>query len=1041
MRLRYALLRSLPVLALAVLSLPAQVKIDSTTFGALEARAIGPAAMSGRIAAIDGKPRDGRIIYVGAAGGGLWKSTNGGTTFKPVFDKYNQSIGAIAVDPSNPETVWIGTGEPWVRNSVSVGSGIYKTTDGGENWQFMGLPNSERIAHIVVDPKNSKTVYVAVLGHLWDANEERGLYKTTDGGKTWNRILYVNPDTGCSDVAIDPQETQVLYAGMWQFHRWPWFFKSGGPDSGLYRSADAGKTWERLKEGLPEGELGRIAVAVSPGRPSTVWALVEAKKTALLRSDDMGRTWTSVSTSGSVTARPFYFSLIVPDPKDYKRLYKPGLYLSASNDGGKSFTMLGLALMSFSYHPDLHALWIDPANPGTLYLGTDGGVYKSLDAGVTWSFLRNLPVSQFYHVSYDMEVPYNVYGGLQDNGSWMGPSESSGGVQNKDWRSVGIGDGFYVFPHPTDKNVLYSQYQGGRLLRFHKKTGEIKSIMPQPAAGDPKLRFNWNAAVALSPSNPDTLYIGGQFLFRSRDRGESWEKISPDLTTNDPEKQKQQESGGLTIDNSSAENHCTIYAIAESPKDSNVIWVGTDDGNLQLTRDGGKTWKNLIANVQGVPKFTQVSSVEASRHSPGTAYVTFDGHMLGDSKTYVYKTSDFGVTWASIVTPDIKGYAHIVREDTVKPDLLFVGTEFGLFLTVDGGKQWAQFTGGLPNVAVRDLAIHRRDDALVIATHGRGIYVVDDITPIRQITQAVLDSKFTILNSKPSPVRLPSGAQVFGRNDEFVGPNPQEVAWITYYLKERHVIGEFNIEIYDSQSGLVTKLAAGTRRGINRVAWPMRMKPPRVATAATLEGSSLSGPSVPEGNYTAKLIKDGETFTAPIRLVADPASPHSEADRKLQQQTVMRLYRLIERIAFVSASVVEARDQARDRAKQARSTAGDKKPDTALAKELDAFSEELNKQAASIAAQKEESMVGISGETKLREMTGELYGEISRYGGRPTQSQLGRAGVLEQEVEKVSAAFESLLAKTLEPLNAKLKAANFAPITRLTKEEFDKRQR
>jgi photosystem II stability/assembly factor-like uncharacterized protein len=854
------------VLALAALSLPAQVKIDTTTFGALEARAIGPAAMSGRIAAIDGNPRDGRIVYVGAASGGLWKSTNGGTTFKPVFDKYNQSIGAIAVDPSNPETVWIGTGEPWVRNSVSVGSGIYKTTDGGENWQFMGLPNSERIARIVVDPKNSKTVYVAVLGHLWDANEERGLYRTTDGGKTWNRILYVNSDTGCSDVAIDPQETQVLYAGMWQFHRWPWFFKSGGPGSGLYRSADAGKTWERLKEGLPEGELGRIAVAVSPARPSTVWALVEAKKTALLRSDDMGRTWTSVNTSGSVTARPFYFSLIVPDPKDYKRLYKPGLYLSASNDGGKSFTVLGVALMSFSYHPDLHALWIDPANPGTLYLGTDGGVCKSLDAGVTWGFLRNLPVSQFYHVSYDMEVPYNVYGGLQDNGSWMGPSESSGGVQNKDWRSVGIGDGFYVFPHPTDKNVLYSQYQGGRLLRFHKKTGEIKSIMPQPAAGDPKLRFNWNAAAALSPSNPDTFYIGGQFLFRSRDRGESWEKISPDLTTNDPEKQKQQESGGLTIDNSSAENHCTIYAIAESPKDSNVIWVGTDDGSLQLTRDGGKTWKNLIANVQGVPKFTQISSIEASRHSPGTAYVTFDGHMLGDSKTYLFKTSDFGVTWTSIVTADLKGYAHIVREDTVKPDLLFGGTEFGLFLTVDGGKQWAQFTGGLPNVAVRDLAIHRRDDALVIATHGRGIYVVDDITPIRQITQAVLDSKFTILNSKPSPVRLPSGAQSFGGNDEFVGLNPQEAAWITYYLKERHVIGEFNIKIYDSQGGLVTKLAAGTRRGINRVAWPMRMKPPRVATAATLEGSSLFGPSVPEGDYTAKLIKDGETFTAPSGL-------------------------------------------------------------------------------------------------------------------------------------------------------------------------------
>jgi hypothetical protein len=415
--------------------------------------------------------------------------------------------------------------------------------------------------------------------------------------------------------------------------------------------------------------------------------------------------------------------------------------------------------------------------------------------------------------------------------------------------------------------------------------------------------------------------------------------------------------------------------------------------------------------------------------------------MVGDMKAYVFKTTDFGATWAPIMTGDIKGYAHVVREDTVKPDVLFVGTEFGLFLTVDGGKQWAQFTGGLPNVAVRDLAIQRRDHALIIATHGRGIYIVDDITPIRQITQSVIESKLAILDSKPASVRLPAGGQAFTADDEFTGQNPQEVAWITYYLKERHVIGEFTIEVHDSQGNLVTKLAPGTRRGINRVGWAMRLKPPRVATAATIEGGSLIGPVAPEGTYSARIVMDGETFTTLVRLVADAASPHAPADRMLQQQTVMRIYRLIERIAFVSASVVEARDQARERARQVRPAAAQDKRRQDLIRGLEAFADELDKQAGSIASQKQESMAGISGESKLREMAGELYGEVSRYGGRPTQSQLARAAFLEQETDNVNSSFERLLARELDQLNAKLKAANLAPMTRLTKEEFDKRQR
>jgi len=722
-----------------------QIKIDANTFGAMEARHIGPAVMSGRIMAVEAVNREPRIIYVGAASGGVWKSINGGTTFKPIFDKYTQSIGAIAIDQSHPDTVWAGTGESCTRNSASVGTGIYKTTDGGETWKLMGLEKSERLSKIVIHPKNSDIVYVAAPGHLWNANEERGVYQTTDGGKTWQRILYVDANTGCSDLAIDPQEPNILYAAMWQFRRMPYFFASGGAGSGLYKSTNGGKTWKKLTKGLPEGELGRIAIAVAPSRPSVVYAVVEAKKTALYRSDDLGESWARVNVSFNVSARPFYFSHLVVDPKDHNRVYKPGFSLSVSNDGGQAFTSPFTGEGGGAVHSDHHALWINPNNPFQLLLGTDGGVYASYDKGNTWRHLNNLPLSQFYHVSYDMAQPYNVYGGLQDNGSWSGPSQSPNGINNRDWENVGFGDGFYVFADPADKDIVYCEFQGGNILRRHKSTGETKEIKPYPKEGEPKFRFNWNTPIALSPSNPNVMYIGAQFLFRTTNKGESWERISGDLTTNDPAKQKQEESGGLTIDNSTAENHCTIFTICESPKDEKVIWAGTDDGNLQVTQDGGKTWTNVVRNIPGLPANTWCSSVEASRHDRATAYVTFDGHQTDDMKTYVYKTTDGGKTWKAIATEAIKGYAHVIREDLANPNLLFVGTEFGLFVSVDGGEQWAQFTGNLPNVSVRDIAIHRRESDLILATHGRGIMIIDDMTPLRQITPQVLSFRGSYL--------------------------------------------------------------------------------------------------------------------------------------------------------------------------------------------------------------------------------------------------------------------------------------------------------
>jgi len=728
----------------------ADVKVDSATFGGLRARAIGPAVMGGRIAALDAVMRQRLTIYVGAASGGVWKSVNGGTTFKPVFEKHIQSIGAVTIDRSNPDVVWVGTGEPWTRNSVSVGDGIYKSTDDGENWKHVGLKDSERMSRILIDPTDSDTVYVCVTGHLWNANQERGVFKTADGGTTWEKILYIDEDTGCGDLAMDPQEPQILYASMWQFRRWPYFFKSGGPGSGLYKTTDGGKTWRTITKGLPERELGRIAIAVAPSRPSVVYATVESEKTGLYRSDDLGETWRWVGSTRSVEARPFYFSLLLVDPRDHNRVYKPATFTSVSTDGGQSFSRLGSGT-----HVDHHALWIDPDNSDHLMVGTDGGLYTSRDRGVNWNFLQALPISQFYQASYDMADPYNVYGGLQDNGSWMAPSRTPSGIQNKHWDNIGMGDGFHVYVDRRDSDILYVEWQGGRMQRVRRSTGERKDIQPLPEEGDPKYRFNWNAPIHLSPNRTDTIYLGGQFLFRSRDRGESWEKISPDLTTNDPEKKRQIDSGGLTPDNSTAENHCTIFTIGESPLNENLIWAGTDDGNLQITRDGGTSWTNVIGNVPDLPECTWVSYVDPSRHAEGTACVTFDGHRTGDMKPHVYQTTDYGKTWTSLVTDDIEGHCHVILQDLVKEDLLFLGTESGLYISIDGGKGWARFKEKFPKVSVRSMAIHPREHDLILATHGRGIYIIDDITPLRSLTREVLESSVALLASRPSVMRIP----------------------------------------------------------------------------------------------------------------------------------------------------------------------------------------------------------------------------------------------------------------------------------------------
>ncbi|HYN20404.1 MAG TPA: glycosyl hydrolase, partial [Thermoanaerobaculia bacterium] len=589
------------------------------------------------------------------------------------------------------------------------------------------------------------------------------------------------------------------YAGMWQFRRGASYFSSGGPGSGLYKSTDGGETWKKVEAGLPKSDKGRIAVRIAPSRPATVYALVESKNTALYRSDDTGESWKEMNSSFNIQVRPFYFSHLTIDPNDHNTIYKPGLTLTVSTDGGKTFTQ-PFGQGGGSMHGDLHDLWINPRDSQDLVVGTDGGIYISSDKGAHWRHVKSLPVSQFYRVSADMDWPYNVYGGLQDNGSWSARSRGPAGVQNRDWRSIGFGDGFYAFRDPTDPDVVYVEYQGGKISRGRLSTGESRDIQPLPLAGDPEYRFNWNTPIHLSPNEPGTIYIGSQFLFRSRDKGESWEKISPDLTTNDPKRQQQLQSGGITVDNSSAENHTTIYSIAESPKNRDVIWVGTDDGYVQVTRDGGKSWTNVTKNLPGVPANTWVSHVEPGRSDEAAAFVTLDGHTTGDMKTYVFETTDFGQTWKPLMTDSLAGYAHVVRQDLENPDLLFLGTELGLYISVDGGASWARYAGGnFPKVAVRDMVIHPRDSDLILATHGRGVYILDDITPLRSLKREVLEQEVAFLPSRPSPMVIPSAVQEFPGDEEYVGRSPEEAAFVTYYLKKRHIVGDLKVEVYDEK--------------------------------------------------------------------------------------------------------------------------------------------------------------------------------------------------------------------------------------------------
>lgn len=962
---------------LSVTALHGQITFTGSMLGPLRARSIGPAIMSGRIsdiAVVDTAPRR---FYVGAAGGGVWRTTNAGVTFTSVFDEFPQSIGAITIDQKRPDTVWVGTGETWTRNSVSVGEGIFRTTDAGRSWQKSGLDSSERISRIVIHPKDPKTIYAAVPGPLFHDSQHRGLYKSVDFGATWTKILAGDERTGCSDIVINPRNPKVLLASMWTFRRTPYSFSSGGPGSGIFRSTDGGATWAHVRKGLPTGDVGRIALAMSPLDPNVIYASVEAKESAMYRSIDGGLSWERRYVGSVVDIRPFYFSRLVCDPKDKNVVYKCGIQMYRSDDGGLTF-----AVIAATAHSDHHSVWIDPINTEHIILGTDGGVYESFERGKTVRFMGNLPVSQFYHVTVDNAVPFNVYGGLQDNGSWRGPSDASGGITNGHWKFVGGGDGFHVAPERADANIVYWESQGGNLNRTNLTSGETKNIAPTPDDGSLKLRYNWNTPIVRG-SSPGVIYVGSQYLHRSTNRGDSWTRISPDLTTNDSAKLVQESSGGLTLDNSSAENHCTIFTITESPIDNNVVWVGTDDGNLQRTTDGGATWKNFRDEFPLLPKGTWVSSIDPSPHDAASCFVTFEGHMYGDMRPHVYRTYDSGKTWNSIVSADVKGYAHIIRQDPINARIVYLGTESGLWISLDGGASWASFRNNLPATAVRDLAVQQRDNSLAIATHGRGIYVIDNLNVLRNTDPLAITEELTVLPTS-SAVRSQGGGagRWFGGDADYVGEPLSQSAQVWYILKDRHMRGPFTITITDSSGKLIRTFPGSTRKGLNSVELAMRMPAPLTAESEIggAFGSAI-GPLLAEGVYTVELNKAGLKKSTTITVITDTVYGHSPEDRAAQQKLVAKLYRLHEELAITVAQITAALD-------------------SLMPTRWDSpITDSLNQLHKSLV----NSQVGlVTGEEQLREKLSSLFGEVNGYLGKPTSSQESLASALELRVEEAT---------------------------------------
>ena len=884
--------RMLAFVALALTALPVGAQDSSDSFTAMRAREIGPAGMSGRVADVEVVLSDPNIIYVGSSTGGLFKSDDGGIAWDPIFDDQDVlGIGAIAVFQPNPDVVWVGTGEGNPRNSAGVGRGLFKSIDGGHTWRSMGLARSERIHRIVTHPTDPDIVYVGVMGPAWSDGQERGLYRTRDGGRTWDRVLWQNARTGIADVVMDPSNPNKLFAAMWEFRRTPWDLTSGGPGSGLFVTHNGGDAWTQLSadDGLPEGELGRIGLTISPSNPDVVYAIIEATKSELVRSDDGGRTWSTIDDSPGVNPRPFYYADLRIDPENENRLYRLHGSIQVSEDQGRNWRTL---VPSQIVHGDMHELWIDPANPRRMILGEDGGIALSYDRGATWRFVENLAVAQFYHISVDDAVPFNIYGGVQDSGSWYGPSTvwENKGILNAHWRRVGGGDGFSVMPDRGDPdNFGYSMSQGGNLQHFDKNTGARRSIRPVHPDGT-ALRFNWNAGLTWDPAEPGTIFLGSQFLHKSTDQGRSWEIISPDLTTDDPLKQRADVSGGLTMDVSGAEMHTTIISIGPSTLEPGLIWVGTDDGNVQLTRDGGESWQNVRDSIVGLPHGIWVPDVQPSKHEPGRAYVVAEDHRRGDWTPHVYVTEDYGVTWTSLGSTSIAGFVHAIEEDPENPDLLFLGTEFGLRVSFNRGQSWEKYTSGVPAVPIRDLVVHPRDADLVLGTHGRALIVLDDIRPLRELADDPSIRGATVHVFAPPPAYDVNISEAIGYRSTGHAMQQAETrangAILTFWTAEG---GDADVAITNDEGALVYSSTVSATAGANRIVWDLR--PGGDSDEAVFPRQM----SVFPGTYQVAVTSGNLTSASTLSVLADPRNPVSTADLVAKRDALLEMSSISQR--------------------------------------------------------------------------------------------------------------------------------------------------
>ena len=936
-------------------------KLDMDDFKNMKARSIGPAGMSGRITTIDAVHSNPDIIYVGAASGGVWKSTSGGIAWEPIFnDQTTASIGAIAIQQSNPAVVWVGTGEGNPRNSLNGGDGIYKSLDGGKSWKKMGLAGTRHIHKIIVDPSNPNVVYVGAIGSPWGEHEERGVFKTTDGGKTWNNILFTNIRTGVGDMVMDPTNPNKLIVGMWEHKRDPWFFKSGGPGSGLHITYDGGESWKKLsdKEGLPKGELGRIGLAIAPSDPNRVYALIEAKKNAFYRSDDGGDNWTKVSDKPEIGNRPFYYSDLAVDPSNENRVFSIFTYVNVSEDAGKSFSQLMPAYgTSRGVHPDHHAWWIDPNNPDFMMDGNDGGLSITRDRGKTWRFVENIPVGQFYHIAVDEEFPYNVYGGMQDNGSWAGPAYvwKAQGIRNNYWQEISFGDGFDVIPDPENSRYGISTSQQGFAGIYDRQTGQFEIVRPTYPEGDAELRFNWNSAMSRDPFDPSIIYFGSQFVHRSTDRGQNWEVISPDLTTNDPEKQKQGDSGGLTMDATGAENYCTVIVISPSPTERNMLWTGSDDGRVHISRDGGDNWNDVSA---GLPDGVWITQIQPSVSNKGEALLVANDYRRFNYTPMAYRTKDYGQTWTRIVDEnDVVGYALSIVEDPIESRLKFLGTDDGLYVSIDDAQTWTKWTQGFPTTNAMDLIIHPREHDLVIGTFGRAIYVLDDIRPLRELASAgatVMDKKLHVFD--PPTAYQAANQQAtgtrFGADATYNGENRGRGAMLTYVINkpekeekdeapaetgkkkgkkkkkksapepagddkdedmEEVKYDSLFIEIFNGDEELIRtiKSKAPKENGVQRTYWNMRQKGVfNISRRDVNRKREPGGKSVRPGMYKVRLTFGDQMDSTTVTVAYDPRITMSE-------QAIAAKNRALDRIETSEQRAFEAVERLKESIKLA----------------------------------------------------------------------------------------------------------------------------